>query len=377
VQQLKNASGFSYDDDEGCAAVDDDVWEGWVKVRRLLHVLWLCADILSVHKTHKNAGPFRNKGWALYDDAASLFDKVSANGERAHRPGLRGVAALTRADDEDTDDDAPGRDVGGTDKEDIDENEKGDGNDDADSNEDGGSIEPEGEVVPVDAAAVIDEVAVAPGPNRTEAETKAKLTVTTPKPSSKAAGKRRRSHSPSITPDTLNAPKTGKKSKKNPNLVVLEELIDQFGTMNGQLQLANAIDLQNSRQAQAIAPQHSTNPSPNLPVILSPRSARREEAFAVLGKKDASHFNPDEIVLLCELFEDKTHAATYIAMSKTLPDDARRRWLQRKLYGPSDPVGMAMHLTAIEQYGSPGSPSVGSASFDGDVFAPMTSTADL
>jgi hypothetical protein len=304
----------------------------------------------------------------LYDDAASLFDKVSADGRSAHRPGAhRGAITPARAN-EDTGDDAPGRDVEGAN---IDENENSDSSndDDAGSNGDAGPIEG---VVPVDAAAMIDELAAAPD----HAQVKAKLTIT-PKPSAKAMGKRRRSRSRSIThdPDTLDTPKTAKKSRKNPNLAMLEELIDQFGTMNNQLQIANAIDLQNSRQPQASAPS-PTDPPPSLTVIqglLSPRSARREEAFEVLGKKDASHFNPDEIALLCELFEDKTHAATYIAMSKSLPDNARRRWLQCKLYSPSDPLGMAMHLTAIEQYGSPyssgnGSPSAGSASFDTDVF---------
>jgi hypothetical protein len=324
------------------------------------------------NQTHKNAAPFRNKGWALYDDAASLFDKVSADGRRAHRPGtLRGAIASPGVDDNDTGDDAPGGNVEGTNKEDIDDNNSDDGsNDGADSNKDGGSMADE--VVPEDEVAAVP-VSIQPKPKETPA-------VTPKPPSSKAAGKRRHSRSPSITddPDPLDVPKPRKKSKKNPNLIVLEELIDQFGTMNNQLQIGNAIDLHNSRQVQASTPasQHSEAPTSTLPVIpaiLSPRSARHEEAFEVLGKKDAPHFNTEEIVLLCELFEDKAQAATYIAMSKSLPDNARRRWLQRKLYGPSDPTGMAMHLTAIEQYGSPypsdnGSPSAGSALLETDVF---------
>ena len=304
-----------------------------------------------------------------------LTRSVSADGRRAHRPGaLRGAIASPGlgVDDDDTGDDAPGRNVKGTNKEDIDDgsNNGADSNDGADSNKDGASMEEE--VVPEDEVAAVP-ARIQPKPKETPA-------VTPKPPSSKAAGKRRRSRSPSITddPDLLSAPKPRKKSKKNPNLIVLEELIDQFGTMNNQLQIANAIDLHNSRQVQACTPasQHNEAPTstlPVIPVILSPRSARREEAFEVLGKKDASHFNADEIVLLCELFEDKAQAATYIAMSKSLPDNARRRWLQRKLYGPSDPMGMAMHLTTIEQYGSPyssgnGSPSAGSASFETDMF---------
>jgi hypothetical protein len=31
VQELKSASGFSYDDVQGCIDINDDVWDRWVK----------------------------------------------------------------------------------------------------------------------------------------------------------------------------------------------------------------------------------------------------------------------------------------------------------------------------------------------------------
>ena len=278
------------------------------------------------NQTHKNTGHFRNKGWVLYDDTALLFDKVSANGSRAHHPGAHMHATMPlRIDDDDTSDDVQGR---GTNKEDTDDDNSSDV---ADSNKDGGSMEEE--VVPEDPSKT-----AAVESNQPKME---KPTGVTPKPSSKVGGKQHQSPSPSIAydPNPLDAPKARKKSKKNSNLVVLEELIDQFGTMNNQLQIANAIDLHSSCQAQASTPpsQHSADPSstlPVIPVILSPQWAHREEAFEVLGKKDASHFNADEIASLCELFEDKAQAATYIAMSKSLPDNARRWWLTAQALWP-------------------------------------------
>ena len=41
IQELKNASVFSYDDLEGCSAVDNEVWVEWVKV-------WHCIDASTI-----------------------------------------------------------------------------------------------------------------------------------------------------------------------------------------------------------------------------------------------------------------------------------------------------------------------------------------
>ena len=152
-----------------------------------------------------------------------------------------------------------------------------------------------------------------------------------------------------------------------------------------EFRLANAIELQKLNFTQAPVPDVWLDPSPNLTVIQNivlPQLARHDEAIQILGAKDVCHFSPDDVALLCELFQVENQVATYISMSKCLPDEVHCSWLTCKIWGPPDPIqAMTSQLGVANKYGSPysgdtGTPSAGSASFDSDTFDFMvTSTS--
>ncbi|KAF9513386.1 hypothetical protein BS47DRAFT_1393362 [Hydnum rufescens UP504] len=67
VMALKDVSGFSYDDEEGCCNVDQDTWDEYVK-------------------THKEAAPFQSVGFHYYDELDEVFGGTLATGEGAFYP---------------------------------------------------------------------------------------------------------------------------------------------------------------------------------------------------------------------------------------------------------------------------------------------------
>ncbi|KAF9505443.1 hypothetical protein BS47DRAFT_1258808, partial [Hydnum rufescens UP504] len=66
-KELKDVSGFSYDDEHGCWDMELDVWKAYIK-------------------SHKNASPFRNKGLRFYNELDDLFSGMIATGEGAYHP---------------------------------------------------------------------------------------------------------------------------------------------------------------------------------------------------------------------------------------------------------------------------------------------------
>ncbi|KAF9512085.1 hypothetical protein BS47DRAFT_1363379 [Hydnum rufescens UP504] len=70
VKELKDVSGFSYDDEHGCRDMELDVWKAYIK-------------------SHKNASPFRNKGLCFYNELDDLFSGTIATGEGTYHPILQ------------------------------------------------------------------------------------------------------------------------------------------------------------------------------------------------------------------------------------------------------------------------------------------------
>ncbi|KAF9512243.1 hypothetical protein BS47DRAFT_1394377 [Hydnum rufescens UP504] len=70
VKELKDISGFSYDDEHGCRDMELMVWKAYIK-------------------SHKNASPFRNKGLCFYNELNDLFSGTIATGEGTYHPILQ------------------------------------------------------------------------------------------------------------------------------------------------------------------------------------------------------------------------------------------------------------------------------------------------
>lgn len=217
-------------------------------------------------------------------------------------------------------------------------------------------------------------------------------------PLSKADIHGKRHRSPSPVPDrerpktsyVVDSPpsqaveKTSKRHKKaNSTPNVMEALLGEFGDLNQQFRLSNAIELQRSNPTQPAAvpstpPTHGVHESSRLTALhnaLSPRSVRCHEAIEILASKDTKNFDASELAVICSIFQDDPNSAsTYISMSKVLPDEVRLSWLQNKLHDRAtfEAPSVSARFRAIEgypgQFSPPTSLGGGLASFDSDVF---------
>ncbi|CAN1153155.1 hypothetical protein LINPERPRIM_LOCUS14506 [Linum perenne] len=76
--ELKNASGFGWDEARGCVVADDDVFTGWVK-------------------SHPKASGLNNKPLPHWDDLCVIFGADMATGEDAVQPGDAASRVQSRA----------------------------------------------------------------------------------------------------------------------------------------------------------------------------------------------------------------------------------------------------------------------------------------